>query len=361
MPLSERKKVMLGTILVLVVLLLLMLIAEGIVRTRQYIKFGSFTSLTNYGMDPATGLRIPKKGMKTKNIEINSLGFRGPEIDTPKPAARLRVGFVGASTTYCAEVSSNGMVWAELVSSGLGRTAEGLAVDYINGGVPGYSTDDSLVNLEKRILPLQPDIVVIYHASNDLSAETRDLAIAAGIGRVNLEAEASWLGRYSLLWNLVEKNLALLSVTAPTETDLLKLDPPHLGKQFRQNLKRLIKIARSNGVNLVALVTFSVHLRNGMTTEQQDAAMVSARYYFPYLSSENLLAGFKQYNQIIREVAAETDALLIGGEESIPGDPSHFKDSVHFSDAGSRLQADRILAGLTNSTVFMDIVKAKLQ
>ena len=173
--------------------------------------------------------------MKTSSISINSLGFRGPEIVSPKPVNRLRIGFVGASTTYCAEVSSDEMVWAALVSQELESAMPNLSVDYVNAGVAGYTTEDSIINLEKRIVPLQPDVVMIYHATNDLSRETRNLAMAAGIKRTNLATRESWLGRYSLLWHLVEKNLALKAVQDTSEQELLTLDQNAIGGEFREN------------------------------------------------------------------------------------------------------------------------------
>jgi len=104
------------------------------------------------------------------------------------------------------------------------------------------------------------------------------------------------------------------------------------------------------------LVTFSIHFREGMDPDQQNAAIMSARYYMPYLSPDNLLAGFEHYNDIIQEIANETGAILIDNENSIPGDPIPFVDSVHFTDKGSQLQAKRVVAGLMASNAFLKMV-----
>jgi lysophospholipase L1-like esterase len=360
-PLSDRGRIALSIVAVVVIVLLLILAAEGVVRVRQYIKYGAFSSISKLEVHSDTGLRIPEPGMTTAHISINSLGFRGPEIEMPKPESRLRIGFIGASTTYCAEVSSNDAVWTELVSRKLESSSSGLLVDYVNGGVPGYTTTQSLLNLEKRVLPLAPDVLVIYHATNDLSGETRRLAESSSINTVNLATEESWLGGYSLLWYLVEKNIALMMVQSPSEKALLAIEAENLGSEFRQNLEYLVDVARSNGVALVALATFSIHLRPGMSEIERQAAMVSARYYMPYLSADDLLAAFERYNQIVREVALKTGALLIEGENGIPGDPIHFVDSVHFTDAGSRAQAQRIATALEKSAAFQEIAATKLQ
>ena len=115
------------------------------------------------------------------DIEINSLGFRGPEIAVPKPAGVLRIAFLGASTTFCAEVCSDRAAWPHLVIENLKTVSPGQSFDYINAGVPGYLASTSMQNLVHRVAPLEPDIIVIYHATNDLAAETRKLAIEQGL------------------------------------------------------------------------------------------------------------------------------------------------------------------------------------
>jgi len=356
MSLNKNSKVLLTFLLMLAVIVMLFFAAEGVTRFRQYVKYGTTTVINDLYYDQESGLNIPTPNSRTKSISINSLGFRGPEIEVPKPSGRLRIGFIGASTTYCAEVSNDKNVWADIVTSELTSRFPALSIDYINGGVSGYTTKTSLINLKNRVMPLNPDIVIIYHATNDLSQETRHLAEIAGLKKINLEKEASWLGKYSLLWQLVEKNLALINLqSTSSESDKLNFDPQLIGKDFRQNLEELVDLAYKEGARLVVLVTFSIHLRDGMTVDQQNTAMMSARYYMPYISTHDYSASFKRYNQIIKEVAEKKGALLVENENSIPGDLQHFNDSVHFTDLGSQLQADRIVSALINSKQFQQI------
>ena len=43
-------------------------------------------------------------------------------------------------------------------------------VQVINAGVPGYNSWEILVNLEFRVLDLDPDLVIIYEGTNDVHA-----------------------------------------------------------------------------------------------------------------------------------------------------------------------------------------------
>ena len=99
---------------VVVILLLL----EGVVRLRAWMRFGSTGFNVSDAMlvpDPATGLNVPRAGYRRdgaqQSIGINSLGFRGEEIAASKPPRTIRVATVGASTTFCGEVSSNQATW----------------------------------------------------------------------------------------------------------------------------------------------------------------------------------------------------------------------------------------------------------
>ena len=89
---------------------------EGAVRLYEWKRYGTVTGAGfELVLDPATGLHIPKPGQTVRGIRINSQGFRGPEISRVKPPQTVRLAFLGGSTTFCAEVSSNEATWPSLV------------------------------------------------------------------------------------------------------------------------------------------------------------------------------------------------------------------------------------------------------
>jgi lysophospholipase L1-like esterase len=268
----------------------------------------------------------------------------------------LRVAFLGASTTFCAEVSQDAAAWPHQVGVQLRAAYPALSVDAVNAGVPGYVVDTSLENWQQRVQPLKPDVVVIYHATNDLSKDSRALAVARGVQESGRQ-ETSWLAAHSMLWFLVEKSLEAKAAQQRAVSDRPRIMaiPPTLPESFRQRLRQLVTTVQASGA-LVALPTFSYRLRREQGQKEQLAAAESALYYMPYMSLEALLQGYEGYNQAIRQVAQETGALLIEGELTIPGDERHFTDSVHFSDAGSAAMAQRVSDALLASSSF----KAKL-
>lgn len=363
-PSSAGKWAALGLV-TLFCLVLLAAAAEGFVRLRQYLRAGHAVSQTAlYRDDAHLQLRVLNPNLRVGPVSINSSGFRGPEIDTPKPPGRVRIAFLGASTTFCAEVSSDAAAWPHLVTEQLRAAYLGVSFDYVNGGVPGYFASSSLVNLKRRVAAHRPDIIVIYHATNNLSLETRNMAIAQGLDDAAESGQQSWLERHSLLWELVVKNLRVRKAQADNSGEAaspgrrkLVIEPARIGTQFQADLSALVKEA--NGVaGRVAIATFSTRLRAEQTPAQQTQAAVSAFVYSPFMSTEGLLRGFARYNGIIREVAAAEGALLIDGENAIPGDAVHFADTVHFTDAGSRKMAERVFLALKSDARIAALAEA---
>ena len=140
-------------------------------------------------------------------------------------------------------MSGNELVWPHLVTKHLKDAYQNAPIDYVNAAVPGYTVRSSLRNFRERIVPLEPDIVVIYHATNDLSGETRKIAEKQGLFLGKETHKMSWLSRYSLLWFLVEKNLRLLKIQddAKNNFDAIDINPKVLGKAFREELAELIQ------------------------------------------------------------------------------------------------------------------------
>lgn len=365
-PVSQTpptRAVRLAALVVVPVIIVAMLgaLAEAAVRARQWSRLGTAASLGSlYRVDDRLDLRVLTPSVRVGHIGTNAAGFRGPEIVQPKPAGTVRLAFLGASTTFCAEVSGDAAVWPQLVTEALARRFPSARFDFVNGGVPGYSVDSSRKNLRHRVAPLQPDVVVVYHATNDLSGEVRGLAAKAGLIQIGKEAQPGWLERHSLLWELVTKNIRVLYAQRGAEqasSGRLEVDASSLGRGFREDLGGLLREA-SAVARHVAVATFSTQLRREQTVEQRKQAAVSAMVYMPFMTLDGLLDGYARYNQLIIDAAGAEGAQLIGGEMSIPGDAAHFVDTVHFSDAGSRKMAQRVADALAADPKFRALVAA---
>jgi lysophospholipase L1-like esterase len=116
------------------------------------------------------GVEIDVKG---KHVSVNQLGLRGPEIG-PKGTNEFRILSLGESTTFGSKVAE-GETYCAFLQTFLAEKIPAKAVKVINGGVPAYSSFQSLKYLELRGLELRPDLVLFYHEVNDyLPSSVRD-------------------------------------------------------------------------------------------------------------------------------------------------------------------------------------------
>lgn len=355
----NRRNCLLGGILSLVTFIFLAGLLEGGLRLRQWIKYGATAhTVFNFTTDRVTGLRIPVPGSTTGRIQINSLGFRGPELGIPKPPSRIRLAFLGASTTFCAEATRNETTWPHLVWSRLQATYPDVRIDYVNAGVPGYGISHSLAQLEHRVKLLTPNVIIIYHGANDLSYDTRQLAQQQGI-YIPERDNGSGLAKWSLTWFVIKKNLQIWARQrgAVSGKNRLIFDSRKLSQGFRQEITKLV-LASKRLAPVVAVATHSHKFRRDQSEDEQLKAANSALYYMPYMTLGGLLDAYNNYNNVIREVARETNVILIEAEFGIPGDDTHFNDSVHFTDAGSEVMARVVAEALVQSQALQELVRS---
>ena len=362
--LSSAKRLLLIAICVSISIVVLVLIAETFVRIRQYYKHGTFLGFDSImHNDTKTGMRILTPNVSIGPIRINSLGFRGPEIKTEKSPSTLRIAFLGGSTTFCAEVSSNESVWAHIVWNKLSQRFPESIFDYINTSVSGYTVSSSVRNLRYRVKTYNPNIIVIYHAVNDISINGKRLAEHLDLLNNFTEGNGSiwpWLTRVSLLADLGHKNISIM-LKRKAVTDQRKkipFDREFMVSAFRRDLRVLVDTALETA-NLVVLPTFSTRLRHDQDDQTRIASAITLSYYTPFFTIIDLLEAFDAYNIVIREFAKEPRVVVIETANEIPGDKAHFVDSVHFTDRGSALMGDLVAEGIANSPEFAELLGPK--
>jgi lysophospholipase L1-like esterase len=98
------------------------------------------------------------------DVRINSLGLRGPELDSV-PAGGLRVLVLGDSWVAGLEVPEDRTYSAVLADELTDRL--GVPVQVVNAGVRGYGTDQAWLLYRERLRQLDPDLVVYHTTGND--------------------------------------------------------------------------------------------------------------------------------------------------------------------------------------------------
>ncbi len=340
--------------------LIVLFLAEGGLRVRAWLRYGTTSRTAQnaaYVFDENMKLLVPRPGAELHgsqiNVTINSLGFRGDEFTREKPANTLRIACLGASTTYCPEVSNNAAAWPAQLQSLLQARYPNVQVEVINAGIQGLSIEASLKNLRYRVLPLDPNLVIYYEAHNDLVADTRQLAMARGLiddGAGRQSALSQYLSQKSMLYYLVYRNVAILSGKEGSANGRLNDLPPDLPKKFVAHLQEMHGLLAAKGIPLV-LSRFLLRFRRSQPRDEQLENATIAFTYMPWMSLDSMLDGFDLYNDATEQFARTHSIPYVNDDESVPGDAVHYVDHVHFSDAGCRAMAERFAQFLTENGI----------
>jgi len=368
LPIQKHKTFRLTYWLYLAVIIVV--IAEVLVRIqiryRYGFKHGAIGEI--YQLDATTGLRIPIpnleiEGVKT-HININSLGFRGRELSAAKSPHTIRIAALGASTTFCAEVSNNDSVWLEQVRVKLENRFPSYRFEALNGGVPGYGIIASLKNFRRRIVQLEPDIVIFYEATNDISYASRQAAMAMGIINKNQNhygsALPAFLSRHSQAFDLFYKNIAIV-IRQKQASSALKLNnfPTQSAIPFIVCLDSIRQECEKIRAPLL-IFTFCTKFRREQAFEQRLANMNTSLYYMPWMAPDTFFEAFDLFNRKIFEFAQQHESVYVDTlHNAIPGDSKHFIDSVHFSDQGCRVMANRVFNALLHEELVQSVITCR--
>ena len=127
---------------------------------------------------------------------INSLGFRGPEVELEKPDGVTRILSLGESSAF-----GDGVQWNEAYAPVLERELRqrGQDVQVWNGGVRAWSSVQSLRFVEQEIERLDADAMLFYHEVNDFLPTVLRHVRLRSIGLTDRETMDIMSGRAWLL------------------------------------------------------------------------------------------------------------------------------------------------------------------
>jgi len=242
---------------------------------------------------------------------INSMGIRGPE-PAPRKEGELRLLTLGDSTVYGVLVGDND-VFSAVAAAKLERDLHRPVIAF-NGGIPGYSSEQSWRLLHYNLADLDFDYLVIANLWSDCSPapEPDSVAFPRHLKAVPQVVRGSGLVR------LLE--LLIYGAPQPKEIGWQLRDEPTGHRvpidEYRANLARLADMARDHGAEPVYLLLPS----------NRD------------LRRAPLEHSCSEYRDAMREVADEQDTLLVNGFSNFIGrDSSLMLDDVHPSNQGHRL------------------------
>lgn len=278
-------------------------------------------------------------------VDVNSLGFRGPEIQVPKPPGTFRIFALGESTTFGWKgIRSHEEAWPALLEAKLRAAHPGRLIEVVNAGVPGYTSIEQRINLMLRISRLQPDAILLYHGNNDLNwSWVPDVETKLVYGRGLSIAPPSQFQRtidYSYVLMEIRSRINLLSRSSQTKHD----EPDAAAiRMLGSNLAGLIDDARRAGLK-VAIGTFAHGLdesgQPGRFSEDEIRLGVpNVGRWFEYLGPQGLRRSLPVYNDMVRDLARAEKIPMAEPAKRVPPTPDFHTDWCHFTAKGEQLMA----------------------
>lgn len=284
--------------------------------------------------------------------EHNQMGYRGADIDLPKPDGLFRIVTLGGSTTYSTGTSPEESYPAflqQILREEYGYTQ----VEVINGGMSGYSSWENFINFAFRVLELDPDMIIVYVAVNDVVAresasndcyrgenEMRGLNIGRGLWvELDQPLSPSALHRFigiRLGWipNPLDVQSAFRTVNVlcqgdPEGSTLADRVEANIPIYFERNLRNLLLVAQGNDV--IPIVS-------------------TWAYYVDAERPEHWINAINQHNDITQQLADELDVALYNLVENLPVDAEFWEiDGIHLVAKGTHEQASQYAQFLDES------------
>jgi len=266
----------------------------------------------------------------------NSLAFRGREFSASKPPGTLRIACLGGSTTYSPGATTDTHTYPAHLERLLRGHYAGrpFTIEVINAGHPGYTSLESLILFQSRVLDFSPDVAILQSGLNDAWVATLlpDFASDYGSARHALGPIGPYAWEYSpLLTLLFEARTTLRNPYGPSRLlDLVRLmqvppksiptDPESMNRRAREsadafgrNVRTFLATARGNGV-IPVVATESV----GQWGVVQSVV--------PFC------------NERLREIAARESVALVDFAREMPWDSYAFFDPCHLRDRPEGLE-----------------------
>lgn len=284
----------------------------------------------------------PNRTDESRRRSHNSHGLRGLDFSAQKPPATVRILCLGGSTTYSDGATTDGHTYPAHLERFLREhyTRAPFSIEVINAGLPGYTSLESLILFQTRLLDFSPDVAILHNCLNDawMAVNFRTFASDYSHGRHTLGPLAPHKWEYSPLLSLLfARATTPFNPYAPDRAvDLIGLiherwgetPPPdalsrgepaqRCADALGRNALSFVAVARGNGV-IPVLSTMTCYDDRGLYAEVMTAC-----------------------NDRIRAIAASPPygalVTLVDLARKMPWNPRAFYDICHLRDRPEGLE-----------------------
>lgn len=273
-----------------------------------------------------------------------------------KPNGTFRIVVFGGSTTENKRSFKEAKIHYPLVlQSKLRESLDTKAIEVINVGYSAYATPHSLILFELDVLSWEPDMIIVSHNINDLSAAYwPDFAFDYSNKYGNefysipdyqsLFTPSNVLFQHSRLYWFVHglmndlNNKERRNESGKLQRKSYGNNPPQLAIDiFKRNLRSFVALAKENGI---------IVLLGNQPLQPSEELFVRHIGHKPYNSivkyplHNEFVHHHSIFNEAIRQVSEEAGALFIDNKSKLGENIEYFIDYVHYTPKGVHVLAN---------------------
>ena len=287
------------------------------------------------------------------STRINNLGFRGPDITTPRPDDVTRVVCLGGSSTF-GYYARDEWTYPACLERKLNESAEAADARYevINLGIPHLDSDAIVRLVEREVAELDPQIVVLYAGTNDTPCVPE--RPASGFGQVFGAVDRVVAPRV-LLWHELSRRWEKPHYHT---SEFIAQATGEKAERYVANLQWLAEWCDKRAVELV-LVTQQHTCLHGAGRPEDLACMTYQQEYEQvrqavaeaggtWLGNEAYLLIHAELMQRLREFAIERHLRVADGIAALDGHRTWLCSWVHLEEPANAVLAEVIAAQVLN-------------
>ena len=311
---------------------------------------------TAYARHRLTEEAFEVKGAKGESRFLLYDGYRSATPIEPKQPGEVRMVILGGSFVFDPYAEGAGTDWPAQLQKQF-QEVSAHKVTVINAGVPGHHTMDSIGRLLTEVHLLEPDLILLCHAWNDIKYFNR-VSLSSSLLRSTKPLTKPSHDASSWIKQRIERSQVVLRIQALLQRSGQKVGlEGALGewaladtvsavglRQFEIGVKTFVDLSRNIGATPV-LVTQPRLVHQNNTPDER------ARIYYEYveLEHEALVEAFEACDRILKTVANDKSVFIVDLHEALNDESELFADHVHLNgEATSRIVAQKLITELAD-------------
>jgi len=319
--------------------------------------------------EDSSGIRHNVPNVRYEKWEINSLGFRGKEIDLKKKEGQIRIVCLGGSETF-GVFEDEGKEWPSQLGEMLKDQFP--KVEVINASVAGLTIKNKKAYVEKYVLPLKPDIMITTQgALLPITDSMRGVESKRLVNRVEgkmvknpvmkfishlmvfLKVEEAirgllpeFLSARMNIWRL-RRRIRKKERKHLTNKELMDKVPEYIILEFEEDLRLFVQYLKES--HIAPVISTYPTLFTPLNKDIHKNLLLSIRRLCVELSDDGVIDASIKFNDAMRRIASKQNVALIDNDHLMPKTLEYFVDYSHYTDKGAEFIAKNIHRFLNHS------------